>query len=123
MKSVFGVRVLIVCGVGLGLTAATDRLPQKGQPPLTAQTARTGGPIDPEQAKLVFDRADLDFEIFPETERLTGVARLTFTAKAPLTVLVVDLDRNLGPMVVAIDGKPLPATAFSNPEGQLRITL
>ena len=61
----------------------------------------------------MFDQADLNFEIFPETERLTGVARLTFIAKAPLTVLVVDLDRNLGPMAVAIDGKPLPATAFS----------
>ena len=75
INAVFGVRPLIVCSVSLVLMGATNGLPEKGQPPLTAQTARTGGPIDPEQAKLVFDQADLDFEIFPDTERLTGVAR------------------------------------------------
>ncbi len=123
MHDVFGARLLIACGAGLVLTGATSALPEKGQPPLTAQTARTGGPIDPEQAILVFDQADLQFEIFPDTRRLTGVARLTFTAKAPLAVLVVDLDRNLGPTAVAVDGKPLPATAFSNPNGQLRVNL
>ena len=123
MHDVVGARLLIACVVGLVLIGATHGLPEKGQPPLTAQTARTGGPIDPEQAILVFDQADLQFEIFPDTRRLTGVARLTFTAKAPLAVLVVDLDRNLGPTAVAVDGKPLPATAFSNPNGQLRINL
>lgn len=123
VNDVFGARLLIACVVGLMLTGATDGLPQKGQPPLTAQTARTGGPIDPEQAILGFDQADLDFEIFPDTQKLAGVARLTFTAKAPLAVLVVDLDRNLGPTAVAIDGKALPAKAFSNPNGQLRIIL
>ena len=63
-NGIFGIRLLLACSVGVVLLGSTSGLPQKGQPPLTAQTARTGGPIDPEQAKLVFDQADLNFEIF-----------------------------------------------------------
>ena len=105
----------------LALTAAS--LPGKGEPPITAQTKRSGGPIDPDQAKLRFDAADLRFEVLPETETLNATAILSFTAKAPLDRLVIDLDRNLGPSAVAIDGVPLPASAFADPEGRLTITL
>ncbi|MGN6619624.1 MAG: M1 family metallopeptidase [Sphingomonas sp.] len=106
----------------LVLTAQTG-LPQKGEPPITAQTQRSGGPIDPDQARLQFDVADLKFEVLPDTETLNGIATLSFTAKAPLDRLVIDLDRNLGPHAVAIDGKPLPETAWSDPDGRLTITL
>src|ERR1700753_958558 len=113
MSRMLGIMRLILLGVGFWLATAYS-LPQEGEPVLTAQTARTGGPIDADQAKLVFDQADLSFEIFPGTQRLTGVARLTFTAKAPLSTLVVDLDRNLGPTSVSIGDKALPTGAFSN---------
>ncbi|MBB5717287.1 aminopeptidase N [Stakelama sediminis] len=103
------------------LTAAT--LPEKGQPPLTAQTMRSGGPIDPDQAKLHFDLADLAIAVFPKTETIEGTATLTFTAKAPLDKLVVDLDRNLPVSAIAIDGTPLARSAWSNPEGRLIIAL
>ena len=43
--------------------------------------------------------------MLPDTETLNGVATLHFTAKARLTTLVLDLDRNLGPQRVAIDGQ------------------
>ena len=103
--------------------ATADTLPKKGEPPITAQTQRSGGPIDPDQAKLAFDRADLAFEVLPDTETLNGIATLAFTARAPLSVLKVDLDRNLPVTAIAIDGSLLPATAWRNPEGRLAISL
>ena len=105
----------------LVLAAAT--LPKKGEPPLTAQTMRSGGPVDPEQAKLRFDAADLAFEVLPKTQQLTGIATLTFTATAPLTALHLDLDRNLPVSAVAIDGQALARGGWSNPQGRLVIRL
>ena len=105
----------------LALTAAS--LPEKGKPPLSAQTQKSGGPIDPDQARLRFDAADLAFDVLPDTETLRGVATLSFTAKAPLERLVVDLDPNLPVDAIAIDGAALPASAWRNPEGKLSITL
>lgn len=97
--------------------------PRKGEPPLTPQTQKSGGVIDPEQAKLGFETADLAIEIFPDREAIAGTAKLVFVAKAPLTELVIDLDRNLPVSTISIDEKPLPPTAWTNPQGQLRITL
>ncbi|MGH6616948.1 M1 family metallopeptidase [Sphingomonas sp.] len=97
--------------------------PPKGLPPLTAQTQRSGGPIDPEQAKLQLDTVDLAIEVMPASQSIAGVATLDFTAKAQLTSLVIDLDRNLPVSAIAIDGKPLQRSAWVNPEGRLTITL
>ena len=110
--------VLFAC---LSLPAAT--LPGKGEPPLTAQTQKSGGAIDPDQQKLTFAAADLSFEVLPETQTLRGVATLDFAARAPLDRLVLDLDRNLPVNSITIDGTPLPRDAWTNPEGQLRIAL
>lgn len=106
----------------LSLTAATA-LPKKGEPPITEQTQRSGGVIDPDQARLKFDHADLKFEVLPATQELHGLATLTFTARAPLTRLLIDLDKNIAPSAVAIDGTPLPRSDFSDPDGRLTITL
>ncbi len=114
------IRLLLVPAL-LALTAAS--LPGRGEPAITPQTARSGGPIDPDQAKLTFDAADLRFEVLPETETLNGTAILSFTAKAPLDRLVIDLDHNLGPHMVAIDGVQLAPSAYRNPEGRLIIAL
>jgi aminopeptidase N len=103
-------------------TAAAG-LPKKGEPPITEQTQRSGGVIDPEQAKLRFDHADLKFEVLPATEELRGIATLTFTAKAPLRKLLIDLDKNIAPSAVAIDGVPLRKTDFADPDGRLTINL
>lgn len=112
------VTVLLAC---LSLTAAT--LPKKGEPPITAQTQKSGGAIDPDQAKLTFASADLAFEVLPETQTLRGIATLDFAARAPLNLLVIDLDRNLPVDAISIDGRPLGHDAWSNPQGQLRIKL
>ncbi|RHW17052.1 M1 family peptidase [Sphingomonas gilva] len=94
-----------------------------GKPPLTPQTAKSGGKLDADQAKLQFDTADLAFEIFPDREAISGIATLNFTAKAATDRLVIDLDRNLPVTAIAIDGRDLPKTAWSNPQGQLTIRL
>ncbi|WP_308814441.1 M1 family metallopeptidase [Sphingomonas sp. GV3] len=107
----------------LALVAAAPGLPKKGEPPITEQTQKSGGERPPEQMALRFDTADLSFEVLPETETLNGVATLGFTAKAPLTRLLIDLDRNLPVTAISIDGQPLPKGAWTNPEGQLAVAL
>jgi aminopeptidase N len=98
-------------------------VPEKGRPPLTAQTMRSGGAVYPEQAKLRFDAADLAIEVLPETRSLIGVATLDFTARAAVNELRVDLDPNLPVRAVAIDGVALVPGAWSNPSGKLVIRL
>lgn len=105
------------------LLAAAATLPAKGEPPLTAQTQQSGGARPPEQTAVTFNHADLAFEILPKRRRITGVATLSFTARAPLTRLVIDLDRNLPVSAIEIDGQGLPSSAWSNPNGSLAITL
>ncbi|OYY66237.1 M1 family metallopeptidase [Sphingomonas sp. 28-62-11] len=105
----------------LALTGAAP--PKKGEPPLTEQTQKSGGMIDADQAKLHFDSADLAIEILPEREAIAATAILAFTAKEPIDRLVIDLDRNLPVTAIDIDGHALPATAWTNPLGQLVIRL
>jgi aminopeptidase N len=94
-----------------------------GQPPLTAQTARSGAPLAPEQAAVRFDSGSLAFEIFPDDERIAGDATLRFTTLAPIDRLVIDLDRNLPVSRVEIDGKAIAASRWTNPDGRLSIAL
>ena len=107
----------------LPLLLLAAALPDKGEPLLTAQTQRSGGARPAEQTAVTFDHADLSFEVLPARRRLAGVATLDFTARAPLTRLVIDLDRNLPVSAIAIDGQSLPKSAWTNPEGQLTIAL
>jgi aminopeptidase N len=98
-------------------------LPQKGEPPLTVPTQRSGGARPAEQTAVTFEHADLAFEVLPARRRINGVATLDFTARAALARLVIDLDRNLPVSGIAIDGRDLAKAAWSNPEGQLTIAL
>src|SRR3546814_15675396 len=75
----------------LALAAATPALAaEKGQPPITAQTASSGGPLTPEQKAVRFDTADLSFEGFPDREAIGGLATPDFPAKAPVSRPVID---------------------------------
>lgn len=105
------------------LATAPADLPRKGEPPITALTKRSGGERPAEQLALRFEAADLAFEVLPDTRRLNGVATLTFTTTAPLSRLLIDLDRNLAVNAVSIDGAPLRPGSWSNPEGRLAIAL
>ena len=105
------------------LAVAAPASAEKGKPELTDQTKRAGGKMIAEQAALQFDRADLAIEVFPDREQISGVATHSFTARSPVRRVVIDLDRNLPVSAVSIDGRPLEARSWSNPEGRLSITL
>ncbi|WP_375391097.1 M1 family metallopeptidase [uncultured Sphingomonas sp.] len=102
---------------------AVAALPKKGEPPLTKLTMLSGGERPAEQLAVRFDSADLRFELLPDIERLNGIATLVFTAKQPLTRLLIDLDRNLPVSAIAVDGVALHSGEWSDPEGRLFITL
>jgi aminopeptidase N len=102
-------------------SAATP--PAKGTPPITEQTQKSGGVRPAEQLAVTFDSADLQFEVLPETYSLNGIATLGFTAKSPVSRLLIDLDKNLPVTAVSIDGTALNAGSWSNPDGQLVIRL
>ena len=96
------------------LLLAASPLPDKGEPPLTAQTQISGGARPAEQTAVSFDHADLSFELLPRQRRIRGDATLSFTARASLFRLVIDLDRNLPVSAISIDGIALPKSAWRN---------
>ncbi len=94
-----------------------------GEPPITPLTEASGGPIDPERAALRLEHVDLAVEVFPETQKLQGVATLTLATAAAQQRLLIDLDKNLPVSAISVDGTSLPRSSWSNPEGRLAIGL
>ncbi len=90
---------------------------------LTDFTANSGSPRSEEQLALRFEHADLALRVDPATQSIQGDATLTFTSSAPLSRIVLELDRNLPIDAVLVDGVRLSAAAISNPEGRLYLTL
>ncbi|MFT4179973.1 MAG: M1 family metallopeptidase [Thermomonas sp.] len=90
------------------------------QPALTATTEATGLPRAPEQEAVTFERAELSFKVDPARKHLAGDAVLTFRIDKPLSMLVVDLDRNYTVDLVEVDDKP---ARWQNPEGRMRVEL
>jgi aminopeptidase N len=89
----------------------------------TAFTLATDQPLTPEQQAMQFDKADLSIKVLPEDKAIDAVAVLDFTAKAPLTALVVELDTLLTISSVQIDGVEVAVDRWSNPEGRLTVQL
>lgn len=113
-------RIFAACAASL-LALSTA---QASEPLKTSELSlETGGAMPAEQRALGFDHADLKLKILPEKKAIEGEATLTFTAKSPLTKLVVDFDRVFTIRKLTIDGQPLKPSAWSNPEGRLTIAL
>lgn len=112
----------LALGLGVAAMAHADAT-QPAQPPLTALTRDSGTPEPAAQKRVHFDHAELHIAVHPDTRSIDGRATLTFSALAPTDVLLVDLDRNLPVSAISVDGQALPASAWSNPEGRLRIQL
>jgi aminopeptidase N len=93
------------------------------QPALTDYTVNSGAQRSPAQQALSFDHADLSLRIDPASRSLRGDALLTFGTSAPLDSIELDLDRNLPIDAIAIDGQPLAANQWRNPDGKLTIDL
>tara|TARA_R110002167_G_scaffold27139_12_gene92645 strand:- start:2097 stop:3839 length:1743 start_codon:yes stop_codon:yes gene_type:complete len=116
--------------IALGLTlvgCASAPTPGPGTTPAprvsTAFTLETDQPRTPEQLAMRFDRADLSFRVSPEAQAISAVAGLDFTATAPLTTLAVELDTLFNISGVAVDGVPITAGHWRNPEGRLTVDL
>lgn len=90
---------------------------------ITEQTRKQGGPMPAEQMALVFDHLDHALTVFPADKRIEGVTTLSFTARAPVRTVILDLYHRYQIAAISIDGKVVPPSRYSNPEGQLRITL
>src|SRR5438067_11852969 len=88
-------------------------------PPLTDYTVNSGAlrPID--QLALEFDKADLKLRIEPASHSIVGDATLTFGTRVRLARIDLDLDRNLPIDAIEVDGQPLPASNWRNPDGRL----
>jgi aminopeptidase N len=93
------------------------------QPALTDYTVNSGAQRGPDQQVLVFEHADLSLRIDPDSRSLRGDALLTFGTRAPLDRIDLDLDRNLPIDAITVDGQPLAANQWRNPDGKLTITL
>ncbi len=115
---------LLAASLALSLAACTS-VPLNHLAPRapTAQTLNTGGTMPAEQAALHFDHADLHFSVDTANQSIDASATLSFTAESAIDVLLLDLDRNLSISGIELDGHSLPAKAWSNPDGRLRITL
>lgn len=94
-----------------------------GKPPITPLTQISGGPRPVEQLALQFDSVDLAIEVLPRARRLKSVATLALTTRAPVSRLLIDLDRNLPVSAVSIDGVAQKPKSWSNPDGRLVIPL
>jgi aminopeptidase N len=108
---------ILIAGACLSLAACAT------QHPLTATSTASGLPRAPEQLAVVFDKADLKLRIIPDSRSIEGDATLSFTAREPLGRIVLDLDRNLPVDAVEVDGQPLAASRYSNPEGRMTLEL
>ena len=93
------------------------------QPALTDYTVNSGAQRSPDQQALVFEHADLSLRIDPDSRSLRGDALLTFGTRAPLDRIELDLDRNLPIDAITVDGQPLAASQWNNPDGKLTVTL
>ncbi|WP_374554537.1 M1 family metallopeptidase [Thermomonas sp.] len=107
--------LLAACAAGPAVAAE--------QPPLTPTTAATGLPRTPEQAATTIERAELSFRVDPVRQWLDGDATLRLRVARDVARLVVDLDRNYAIEQVEIDGAPVEAAHWRNPEGRMQVDL
>jgi aminopeptidase N len=123
MEALIPARFLLATSILALASPATAQTIRPGEPPITPLTQVSGGPVDAERAALHLEHVDLAIEVLPDVQRLQGVGTLTLRTAAPQRRLLIDLDKNLPVTAISLDGAALPATAWSNPEGRLAITL
>ena len=90
---------------------------------ITAQTRKQGGVMPAEQLAVIFDHLDHALKVFPAEKRIEGVTTLSFTTRAAIRTLILDLYPKYRLSSISIDGKVVPPSRYSNPDGQLRISL
>ncbi|WP_417356199.1 M1 family metallopeptidase [Gallaecimonas pentaromativorans] len=112
-----------LCCLVLLLSGCAQHHESAGPKPLSPLTKESGGLMPPSQQSLHFTKAELHFKVEPQQQAIEGEAKLTFSAKAPLQTLSVDLDPSFAINAITFNGQMLAASAWHNPEGRLFITL
>ncbi len=115
-----GINQLLTAGL---ILLCSPALAQKGEPPITPVTMRSGGEIEPERAALKIEHVELDVRIDPERRFLSGLAQLTLSTRIAQTRLLIDLDKNFEVSEIIIDGAVLKTGSWRNPDGRLVIDL
>ena len=69
-----------------------------------------------EQLALIFDHLDLALKVFPDEKRIEGVTTLSFTTKAPIHTLILDLFPKYTISSISIDGKKSRRRAIPIPK-------
>ena len=127
------IKILLLAATSALTLSACATVAQPAPTPCesTAFTLATDQPLTPEQQAMQFDKADLSIKVLPDDKAIDAVAVLDFTAKAPLTALVVELDTLLTISSVQIDGvevvvvridAPLPVLGPLGPDGALEVS-
>ena len=121
-----GMRWMI--GAGLPALAGTAMAvgyvaPPPGDPtaPLTPVTRQQGGVLPPEEMALAFEHLDLTMKIIPDARRIEGDATLTLRPNVRIARIPLDLYSYYAISAVYLDGRKLPTSAYSNPQGKLEI--
>lgn len=115
-------RRLLVSALAALMTASTGALAQDTSPRRpTAFTLTSGSERTPEQQAVRFDAARLAFNIQPASKSIQAQAGLDFTATAPVSAIVLELDTLYTIDQIEVDGTPIDN--WTNPEGRLTIPL
>ena len=89
--------------------------------PLLPATRQQGGVLPAEEMALRFEHLDLTMRIDPSTRTIAGDATLTLTPDRKIGSIILDLYSLYKIDKVFVDGKPLRSSAYSDPDGKLRI--
>ena len=100
------------------LVANAAQLPGKGEPPISAQTQRSGGVRPAGQADLRLRAVDLTLAVDPATRRLEGRATLEVTTTRDVAAITLDLDSNYAIRTLTLGGV---ASAYERPDGRIVI--
>jgi aminopeptidase N len=126
------IRIATICGAVLLAPVTALHAQRRAAAPITdpndpkfitAQTRKQGGVMPAEQLALIFDHLDHALKVFPAEKRIEGVTTLSFTTRATIRTLILDLHPKYRISSISIDGKVVPPSRYSNPDGQLRVAL
>jgi aminopeptidase N len=112
-----------VLALGLAVASPAPAAAQPAQPPLAPRTARSGLALTAAQQATDLSHLFLSITLDPASRSLSGEARYRITARSALTEVQFDLDPRFAISRVSLDGRPVPASAWSNDGGLLTIDL
>ncbi len=115
--------MLLVVGLsGCTLTKHSDEQSDVISPE-RMHTMSSGGPLSQAQSAFELAHADLSFTLYPQTQSLAGIARLTLKTRAQSERIVIDLDSLFTIENVSLNGVEVKRPSYRHVNGQLSIAL